>query len=105
MTGAGWRRAASAVPREQPPNLSRGANLPQPEPAGGQGDGAPDAGSARGAGGGARPRPLPSALRLPEQWAAGFPALRLLSLAGLGIPGSLPLQWLDASAFPLLAVL
>lgn len=64
------------------PKLDGDAGLPPAAPAGG-------------------PAPAP----LPVTWAAGFPALRELTLCGLGLGGALPDAWLQHSAFPLLSSL
>ncbi|KAL4436534.1 hypothetical protein ABPG75_003673 [Micractinium tetrahymenae] len=68
--------------------------------------------SGRGSKLGVDPRPAPavpaggpSSVRLPVTWAAGFPALRELTLCGLGLGGTLPPAWLQHSAFPLLSSL
>lgn len=47
----------------------------------------------------------PPSASLPVAWAAGFPALRELTLCGLGLDGTLPDAWLQHGAFPLLSSL
>ena len=42
---------------------------------------------------------------LPPAWAAGFPQLKQLRLAGLGLGGPLPAAWQSGGTFPLLTML
>ena len=42
------------------------------------------------------PAPAPAPASLPD-WAGGFPALRTLSLIGIGFKGGLPLAWMHGS--------
>ena len=53
----------------------------------------------RAAAGGPRTpqRGPPHRLRLPPQWAAGFPALKILALSGLGLAGTIPQAWLQGA--------
>lgn len=46
-----------------------------------------------------------AAYALPAEWAGGFPRLEKLTLAGLGLGGTLPAAWLAAGSFPRVRVL